>query len=360
MTDQPGLPSSVPAAVYQRRGQVTVEPRPLPEPGPDQVVVQVDYCGVCGSDLHLIAEGWGTPGDVMGHEWSGVVVHAGPAVRDLAPGDRVMAAPGPRCGTCEACRASQPSQCERQEPMTGSFDGAFATHVVRDRAAVMRVPDGLDLRAAALCEPLAVALHAVTRSEIREGQDAMVLGAGPIGALIAAVLVDRGHRVVAVEPAPARQELARRLGVAEVRHPAELQTFGMADVDRLVDDPVHVAFDTSGRRTAMEAAFYQLRRGGRLVLVGTGMEPPSFDPNRTIVMELTVTGAFVYDDGGFDHAAELLASGRLPVDVLIDDTEFGLGGVAEATDRLARGELAGKVMIRPNAPDGSGSVQEGR
>jgi (R,R)-butanediol dehydrogenase/meso-butanediol dehydrogenase/diacetyl reductase len=343
----------VPSAVYRRRGRVEVEERPLPEPGPDEVVVRVDYCGVCGSDLHLIAEGWGTPGDVMGHEWSGVVVHAGPAVADLRPGDAVMCAPAPRCGVCDACAAGLPSQCEGQEKMTGEFDGAFATHVVRDRRSVMTVPDGLDLRTAALTEPLAVALHAVTRSGISAGQDAMVLGAGPIGALVAAVLVSRGHRVVVVEPSPARQDLARRLGVAEVRHPDELRTFDMAQVDTLADDPVHVAFDTSGKRAAMEAGFHQLRRGGRLVLVGTGMEPPSFDPNRMIVLELTVCGAFVYDEGGFSRAADLLASGSLPVDALIDQVEFGLDGVAEATERLFRGELAGKVMIRPNGEAGA-------
>jgi (R,R)-butanediol dehydrogenase/meso-butanediol dehydrogenase/diacetyl reductase len=232
--------------------------------------------------------------------------------------------------------------------MTGEFDGAFATHVVRDVDAVTRVPDGMDLRTAALAEPLAVALHAITRSGIQPGQDAMVFGAGPIGALIAATLVVRGHRVVVVEPAATRQELARRLGVAEVRHPGDLRTFNMAEVDSLVDDAVHVAFDSSGKKAAMETAFYQLRRGGRLVLVGTGMEPPSFDPNRTIVLELTVLGAFVYDLDGFDRALELLGSGELPVDALIDDVEYGLDGVAEATARLAAGELAGKVMIRPN------------
>jgi threonine dehydrogenase-like Zn-dependent dehydrogenase len=107
-------------------------------------------------------------------------------------------------------------------------------------------------------------------------------------------------------------------------------------------------FDSSGKRSAMEAGYHQLRRGGRLVLVGTGMEPPSFDPNRMIVLELSVCGAFVYDDDGFDRALELLGSGELPVDALIDDVEYGLDGVAEATHRLARGEHAGKVMIRPD------------
>ncbi len=342
------VPDTVPAAVYKRRREVQVEQRPLPRPADGEVVVAVDYCGVCGSDLHLIDEGWGTPEDVLGHEWSGVVVAVGDAVDGVAPGDAVIGSAEPRCGRCAACLDARPSQCAHQDPMTGHFDGAFATHVVRDERTVMRVPAGMSLRTAALAEPLAVALHAITRSEIRAGQHAMVMGAGPIGALIAATLVTRGHRVVVVEPAPVRAQLARRLGVDDVRAPEDLRVFNMAEVDTLVDDPFPVVFDSSGKKAAMEAGFHQLDRGGRLVLVGTGLEPPSFDPNRTIVLELSLCGAFVYDADGFEQALALLGSGDLPVDVLIDDEEYGLDGVGEATARLARGELAGKVMIRPN------------
>ncbi|MFZ4518224.1 MAG: zinc-dependent alcohol dehydrogenase [Microthrixaceae bacterium] len=345
------VPSRIPAAVYRRQGQVELEQRDLPPADDRQVVVEVDYCGVCGSDLHLIVEGWGHPGDVLGHEWSGTVVAVGAGVDDMAPGDAVLGGPDPMCGACRPCREGRPSQCESQGRMTGHFDGAFATHVVRDRNLVLHVPAGLDRRSAALAEPLAVALHAITRAEMGDGDDAVVFGAGPIGALIAAVLVARGHRVVVVEPAPARQDLARRLGVADVLLPEDLPTFDMSQVDVLAEHPFHVAFESSGRRAAMESAFFQLGRGGRLVMVGTGIDPPRFDPNRTIVLELTVCGAYIYDRDGFDRALELLGSGALPVDVLIDDAEYGLDGVATAAALLARGEHAGKVMIRPNGTD---------
>jgi 2-desacetyl-2-hydroxyethyl bacteriochlorophyllide A dehydrogenase len=331
-----------------------VEERPLPPPGPEEVVVAVDYCGVCGSDLHLIDEGWGHPGDVLGHEWTGTVVAVGPDVDDLIPGQAVLGGPDPRCGSCRPCREGRPSQCEAQGPATGHFDGAFATHVVRDRAQVLPVPEGLDPRTAALAEPLAVALHAITRSEIRPGDDALVMGAGPIGALIAATLVARGHRVVVVEPAERRQRLAEKLGADEVRDPSDLPSFDMAQVSELADDAFAVVFESSGKRSAIEAGYQQLRRGGRLVMVGTGLEPPSFDPNRMIVLELSVCGAYVYDADGFERALELLASGDLPVGLLIDEAEYGLEGVAEAAARLARGEHAGKVMVRPNGGRGEG------
>jgi len=239
--------------------------------------VEVAYCGVCGSDLHLIVEGWGRPGDVLGHEWSGVVVEVGAGVVDLRPGQSVLVGDSPKCGECEACRAGRPSQCSAQEPMTGSFDGAFATHVLTRADRLMPVPDGLPLRTAALAEPLAVALHAVSRAELAPEASVLVSGAGPIGALAAAVLVERGHPVTVVEPAPVRRELARRLG-ATVVEPADLAAFDMTQVDAVADPAYHAVIETSGKRAAMEAGAQQLRRGGRLVLVGTGMEPPPSTP----------------------------------------------------------------------------------
>lgn len=337
---------SVPAAVYRRRGEVELTSRPLRSPGEGEAVIEVAYCGVCGSDLHLIVEGWGRPGDVLGHEWSGVVVETGPGVDELEVGRRVLAGDTPRCGRCPACQAGRPSQCSASAPVTGTFDGAFATHVLSPVDRLRPLPDGLDLRSAALAEPLAVALHSLTRAALEPGQKVLVSGAGPIGALATALLVHRGHEVHVVEPAPSRQELAADLG-ATVVSPEHLPAFDMTEVDKLAAPAFDAVIETSGRRPAMELGFQQLDRGGRMVLVGTGMERPSFDPNRMIVLELSVCGAFVYDADGFDRAIELLASGHLPVDLLIDEAEYRLDDVAEAAARLAAGDHAGKVMIVP-------------
>lgn len=339
---------SVPSAVYRSRGVVEVEARQLRPPGDGEVVVEVDYCGVCGSDLHLIVEGWGTPGDVLGHEWSGRVVEVGPGVEGLEEGQAVLAGAGPTCGACPACRAGRPSQCEAQDPMTGEFDGAFATHVLSPADRLMPVPEGMDLRTAALAEPLAVALHGITRAGLSPGDTVLVQGAGPIGAMAAAALVVAGHEVTVSEPAPARRELARRLG-AEVVHPDSLATFDMSQVDVAADPAYHVVMDTSGKGPAIDVGFQQLRRGGTLVMLGTGLERPSFDTNRMIVMELTVRGSFVYDEGGFHRALELLADPAFPTGELVERVEYGLDGVAEAAARLADGTHAGKVMIRPGA-----------
>ena len=231
--------------------------------------------------------------------------------------------------------------------MTGHFDGAFATHVLARADTLLAVPDGMDLRTAALAEPLAVALHAITRSEVAPGAEVLVMGAGPIGALAVAALIARGHAVTVCEPAVTRKALARDLG-ATVVEPDDLPEFNMAQVDTLAEVAFPVVIETSGKRRAIEAGFQQLDRGGRLVMVGTGIDPPSFDPNRTIVLELSVCGSFVYDDDGFARALELLATDDFPVDALIDPAEFGLDGVSTAAAGLAAGTHAGKVMIVPN------------
>lgn len=354
------VPASMPAAVYLGSGEVAVEHRPVPEPGPGEVLIEVGYCGICGSDLHLIAERLGTAGTVLGHEYSGVVAALGDGVTDWAVGDEVVGGPAPRCGRCRRCLEGQPSQCEmRGRVMADGHDGAFARFTLVDARALVRVPEGLGRREAALAEPLAVALHGITRSQIRPGETVMVMGAGPIGALTVSALLARGlGPVTVVEPAPPRQALARALG-AEVLDPADLPTYPMWEPERISPLAVDVVLECSGHKAAMEAGLHQLLRGGRMVLVGAGMHPPSFDPNRMLLNELTVTGSFVYDADGFDRALELLSTpGAIRTDVLIEPDDIGLDAVGEAVRRLAGGETAGKVMVAPGLALTSPTTEE--
>jgi 2-desacetyl-2-hydroxyethyl bacteriochlorophyllide A dehydrogenase len=346
---RPGLPGTMAAAVYRGGRTVTVEQRAVPRPGPGEVLVEVGHCGVCGSDLHMILDGWGRPGSVLGHEYTGTVAAVGEGVTAWSVGEPVVGGPSPRCGRCRRCRAGAPSQCEnRPGSIADAHDGAFAGYVLVDAPALVRLPAGLPARSAALAEPLAVALHGITRARIVDGDTVMVLGAGPIGALTVAALVARGvGPVTVVEPAEPRRALAREVGAAEVLDPGELEMFASWEPERLSPRAVDVVIECSGRRSAMEAGFHQLRRGGRLVLVGAGVEPPSFDPNRMILNELTVTGSFIYDADGFERALDLLASGTLPLDRLIDPADVPLDGLAGALESLASGRIAGKALVVP-------------
>jgi (R,R)-butanediol dehydrogenase/meso-butanediol dehydrogenase/diacetyl reductase len=137
------------------------------------------------------------------------------------------------------------------------------------------------------------------------------------------------------------------VGATAVRHPDELEVPSIAEPARVVAGAVDVVLECSGRAAAMEAGLAQLVRGGMLVLVGAGMEPPRFDPNRILLNELVITGAFTYDADGFDRALALLAGGTLPVDALLEPGTVALDGLLDAMRALAEGRLAGKVLVRP-------------
>jgi threonine dehydrogenase-like Zn-dependent dehydrogenase len=346
--------TEMPAAVLQGRGQLAIEQRPAPTLGADDVLVEVSYCGVCGSDIHMTLEGWGRPGSVGGHEWTGIVAAVGDEVAGWQVGDAVVGGPTARCGTCGPCGAGRPSLCEeRDTPGVGEEHGAFAGYIRKPQTELLALPAGLGLREAALTEPLAVALHGITLSAIKPHETAMVIGAGPIGQLVLAALVARGWTNVAVvEPAPTRQHLTRALGAATVRHPDELEVPSIAEPGRIIAGAVDVVFECSGHRAAMEAGLAQLRRAGRLVMVGAGIEPPRFDPNRILLNELSITGSFTYDADGFEHALELLGSGRMPVDLLLEPGEVPLSDLLGAMQRLAAGEVAAKVLVSPGGQHG--------
>jgi len=346
------------AAVYQQPGVVTVEEKAVPSPGPGEVLIEVDHCGICGSDIHILRDGWGNkPGLVAGHEFAGVIAAVGDGVQEWSIGEEVVGGPSPRCGRCRRCREGKPSQCEdRSRSVIDGHDGAFARYVLVAASSLWRVPDGLSKRAAALAEPLAVALHGITRSDIAEGDTAMVIGVGPIGALTIAALKTRGMGpITAVEPSEKRKQLARDLGADEVLGPSDLEVYERWEPERISPHAVHVVLECSGKKAAMEAGFHQLRRGGTLALVGAGIDHPTFDPNRFILNELQVRGSFVYDLDGFDRALELLASGQLPTDLLIEPDDIPLDRISEALEGLANGDISGKVMVAPTLGSRVGS-----
>ena len=203
------IPEQMRAAVYHRPGDLRVESRPTPQPGPDDVLVAVEYCGICGTDLHMVNDGWGRPGSIGGHEYSGRVVAVGSQVADWQPGDAVVGGPEASCGHCEYCRDGRAMLCpERGTPGVSAYQGAFADFIRVHESQLLRIPAGLEARAAALAEPLAVALHGITRSGIAAGQRALVTGAGPIGMLTLAALRARGvDDVTLSEPADPRRQL---------------------------------------------------------------------------------------------------------------------------------------------------------
>jgi len=336
----------MPAAVYVGDGQMAVQDLPVPVAGPGEVLVEVAQCGICGSDMHLVLEGYARPGTVLGHEWAGTVVASGDGVTGWEPGARVVSNPSAGCGRCRPCRRGRPSVClERDPPDYLSFGGAFCRYVAVRADRLLRIPDTLTTRAAALTEPTAIAVHTVNLAQPETDDRVLITGAGPVGLLVLSVLLARGVTDVTVsEPSALRRARAAAIGAAAVISPDDL---GAAPLGRPVDEPFAVAFECSGHAGASQAALDQLDFAGTLVFVGTGREMPRINHNRMIVLELTAIGAYNYDDDGFGPALALLASGALPTDLLIEPDDVPLDGVIDAMQRLARGEIPGKVMVRP-------------
>jgi len=338
------------AAVYQRRGALRVEARETPQPREGEVLVSVAYCGICGTDLHMVNDGWGRPGSIGGHEYTGHVVRVGPGVEGLAAGDRVAGGPEAGCGECGYCLAGRSMLCPaRNTPGVSEFQGAFADFIRVEQSQLIRIPEGLSLRAAALAEPLAVALHGITRSRIRSGARVLITGAGPIGLLTLAALRARAFDDITVsEPAPTRCALAKKLGARATVGPDELKAPPMPFT--IAEGAYDAVFECSGKASAVETGLGLLTKGGSLVLQGTGAESPRLDAHRVLLNELVITGAYCYDDDGVAQALELLASGRLPVDELLHPEDIPLAEIGSAFDALGAGVIAGKAVVVPGSP----------
>ena len=342
-----GVPSDVmSAAVYIGDGRIAVQEVPTPEPGPGEVLVEVAECGICGSDLHMVLDRYAKPGAILGHEWSGVVA-AAPDGSGWSPGDRVVGNSSPGCGECRPCRRGRPSVClHRPTADFLGYRGAFCQYKTASADSLVRVPDSLPTRVAALAEPMAITLHALRLADVRHDDRVLVTGAGPVGLLLVAVLRAQGISDITVsEPSAVRRRQALAVGATRVVAPDALERPPMA---RPVAAPYAVVFECSGRAAALEAGFGQLDYAGTLVVVGTGFEPPRINQNRMIIFELEMIGAYNYNDEGFGPAVELLDRGGLPLDALIEPEDVGLHDVMVSMERLGRGEIPSKVMVRPD------------
>jgi 2-desacetyl-2-hydroxyethyl bacteriochlorophyllide A dehydrogenase len=338
----------MPAAVYTGDGQIEVHEISVPDVGPRDALIEVSHCGICGTDLHLVLEQYARPGSVLRHEWAGTIAAVGEDVKGWELGARVVASPTPGCGECRACKRGRPSVCLRREPpdLLDFAHGAFTRFKLVDASRLLRLPDNLSTRVAALTEPTAIAIHAVALSDATPDDKVLVVGAGPVGLLITAVLTAQGVREVTVtEPSETRRNRARVVvGAARVRKP---EFFGRAPMGRPPTEAFTIVFECSGNAMAAEQGLDQLDYAGTFVFVGTGHDLPHVNHNRVIVLEQTIIGAYNYDAEGFAPALELLASRKLPLDHLIEANDIGLEEILPMLHRLAAGELPGKVMVKP-------------
>jgi L-iditol 2-dehydrogenase len=333
------------AAVLRGVGDVVIEDRPEPAAGPGEVLVRVGAVGVCGSDTHYFDHG--RIGShvveqplVLGHEASGVIVSAGPGVLSRRPGERVSIEPGRPDFTCDQCLAGRYNLCRGMRFFaTPPIDGAFAELVVVHEAMAHPVPDAVSEEAAALLEPLSVAVWACRKARIGAGTRVLVTGAGAIGLLCLQVALASGATSVAVADVnPARLEVARQLGATGV---VDARTSGFDVLDR----PPEVLLECSGQPPVVAAGIRALAPAGRAVLVGMGGDELPLPLSVIQERELEVTGTFRYANT-WPTAIELVAAGRIDLDRLVT-SHHRLDDVVTALTAARRDPGAIKAIVRP-------------
>jgi len=335
------------AAVFHGQGDLRVEERPVPEPGPGEALLRIKYCGICGSDLEAYRYGLYEPGIVIGHEIAAEVAAVGPGVAGLAPGDRVTSNDIVPCGECRYCRTGRVSICDAVTMPGVTCDGGFAEYMTVAARALYRLPDGVSDLQAALTDPSSNALHAVNRSGLRLGDRVLVIGAGPIGLLIVqAALLAGARRVFVAEMNATRRCLAREMGASEVINP-EVDNLDLAVADLTEDQGADVVFCASGSPGAMASTFTLVRKGGVVVPVGICEQPVAADFLSLVMNELDYRGTYAsYDEYGL--ALDLMAQGRWRTEPLVSAVIPLEQIVAEGFEVLLQpGAAAAKILVRP-------------
>jgi L-iditol 2-dehydrogenase len=333
------------AAVLHGPGEVVIEERPVPRPGPAEVVVRVRSVGVCGSDTHYYDHG--RIGSfvveaplVLGHEAAGEVTELGPGVTRLTVGQRVSVEPGVPDLTCEQCLAGRYNLCpDMRFFATPPIDGAFAEYVVVHEAFAHPVPEIISDDAAALLEPLSVGIWACKKARVSAGDRVLITGAGPIGLVsVQAALAFGATEVIVSDVNPARLALAKDLGATEV---VDARETTLSDLPR----PPGVLLECSGHAPAISDAIRALDRAGRAVLVGMGGDEVPLPVSVVQERELQLTGTFRYA-GTWPTAIALVASGRIDLDRLVTGT-YRLDQAEDALTAGRRDQRTVKVVIRP-------------
>jgi L-iditol 2-dehydrogenase len=303
--------------------QMDVTDLPKPAIGPDDILVRVKACGICGSDIHGFdgSTGRRVPPLVMGHEAAGIVAETGANVKDFREGDRVTFDSTISCGECVYCRRGRINLCDNRQVLGVSCGdyrrhGAFAEYVAVPQRIVYRLPDALSYQKAAMIEAVSVAVHAVDRTPVKLGDTAVVVGSGMIGLLvIQAIRLAGCARVIAVDLEDNRLELAKQLGADDALNPQNCdvtasvleQTGGMG---------ADIAVDAVGATAPIKTAMASVRKGGALTLIGNISPAVELPLQPAVTREITLFGSCA-SSGEYPACIDLLARGAIRVEPII-------------------------------------------
>ncbi len=321
---------------------LSIETLPDPTPGTGELVVRVERCGICGSDLHMTEDAaFGKhAGDVLGHEFAGEVVALGRKTDGVRVGDRVAVIPLASCGQCESCRAGDIAWCNR----FGLQGGGYAELAVTRPNQCVVLPGTASAADGAIVEPLAVALHGVVMSQMKPGDRVLILGAGPIGLAVAFWARRRGAaRVILQDIAEHQRDRAVAMGasdfIVDIADP-------VAAAERALGAAADVVFECVGVPGLIAQAVKQVRKRGTIVLLGLCTRPDTFDSFAMLSKEVRLLTSAFFSRGEYEAALDALDGSAAEPRMLITDV-VGLDAVPAAFEALKSRTHQCKMLIAP-------------
>lgn len=341
MTEQ-----TISAAFYRGDRQFTVETTQASPPAPGEVAVRIAYCGICGTDMHVFHGNMDARVGferVIGHEMSGTIAAVGDGVGGMAVGQKVVVRPLDHCGDCPACHAGHEHICHNLKFLGLDTDGAMQEIWNVPAHTIHMLPDDIRMDHAALIEPVAVACHDVRLSRLQAGEDALVIGGGPIGVLVAMVARNAGARMVISEVNPHRLSIAGKLGFDTI-NPMETDLAAAID-ERTGGKGADVVFEVSGTQPGVDAMTACAATRGRIVMVAIHAQKPEVDMFRFFWRELELVGVRVYEKEDYEKAIAIIAGGGVDADTVITDVS-PLSEIQSAFESLDSSPTALKSLIR--------------
>lgn len=337
---------SIKAAVYRGDKTFSVEQKEAAGPAAGEVQIDVAYCGICGTDLHIYLGHMDQRVGferTIGHEMSGIISSLGEGVDGLAVGQHIVVRPLDHCGDCPACNEGHEHICHNLKFIGIDTEGAFQQKWNVPAHTIHVLPDDLDLSHAALIEPLAVACHDVNRGNVTKGENVLVIGGGPIGMLVALVSRNAGGNVTISEISENRLAYAQKLGF-ETLNPLN------DDVAKIIHERTggkgaEVVFEVSGSQPGVDLMTEAAATRGRIVMVAIHATKPQIDLFKFFWRELELIGARVYLKSDYDEAMQLLAEGVVDCESFITDIK-SIDEIQGAFEALTSNPNAMKSMIK--------------
>ncbi|EGS17058.1 dehydrogenase-like protein [Thermochaetoides thermophila DSM 1495] len=344
--------------VLKKPNEVSFEERPVPKlQSPHDVLVAVNYTGICGSDVHYWVHG--AIGHfvvkdpmVLGHESAGTVVEVGSAVTSLKPGDRVALEPGYPCRRCNNCLSGKYNLCpDMVFAATPPYDGTLTGFWTAPADFCYKLPDNVSLQEGALIEPLAVAVHIVRQARVSPGQSVVVMGAGPVGLLCAAVARAFGaSKVVSVDIVQSKLDFAKKFAATHTYMSQRVSAEENAkNLLKAADLPggADVVIDASGAEPSIQTSLHVVRMGGTYVQGGMGKADITFPIMALCLKEVTARGSFRYGSGDYKLAIELVGSGKVDVKQLINGV-VPFEKAEDAFKKVREGQVIKILIAGPN------------